>query len=135
MSSASSITTAISKVKLKNSLKTHTITETLLQDICDQLKAGIPFIEKLRCQPELTELVANIVWNSVPSSQTAIDKENLALQILTKIFDLDAQEIDTVKSQIQYGVDNGLIRTVPLIQRTVTRIFHFFLKKLGLKST
>ena len=91
----------IPHVKLKNNLNSLTIYLNLITDITAKIIIMIPQIEKLRNDVELTKLISNCVENSILSKDNdSLDKDEIVLQIIDKIFNLSELEKDQIKSQI-----------------------------------
>jgi hypothetical protein len=98
----------IPPIVLKHSLQTHGIFELLHQKIVDELKK-IPNLLSLKLNSEMTALVSTLVENTV-NKDHKIDKKKLVTQILTTAFLLSAQEILQVGHQIEFVLDNKLIK-------------------------
>ena len=98
----------IPPIVLKNSLQTHGIFEILHQKIVDELKK-IPNVLSLKLNSEITALVSTLVENTV-SKHYKIDKKKLVLQILTTVFTLSAPEVLQIGHQIEFLLDNKLIK-------------------------
>lgn len=103
-------------VVLKNTLLTHTVYSSLVQQITDKVKATIPNIERLRTpagiNKDLELLIANLLESLTPRNIT-IDKKEAVVEILSNLFQLvDGAEKDSVRVDIQFFYDNKQIRKV-----------------------
>ena len=98
----------IPPIVLKNSLQTHGIFEILHQKIVDELKK-IPNVLSLKLNSEMTALVSTLVENSVTKDHK-VDKKKLVLQILTTVFSLLPAEVLQIGHQIEFLLDNKLIK-------------------------
>ena len=97
------------KFKLSKFLKLHYTYNTLLNSIVNELKV-IPDIQGLKLNKSLTALVCSILEN-VKFKKTKgqkIDKKTLAVEILTKLFDLEEKEIELVSDDIDFICENNL---------------------------
>ena len=92
-----------SGITIKNSLEKHTLYYNLLDDIIKKLSTEIKSIDKLRLDPELSLLICNLVENSIKAgNKNKIDKKQLAIQILTQIFNLSDSEQVIISQQIDF---------------------------------
>lgn len=113
----------IPNVLFKNTLLKHAIFSNLRNDIITKLNEKIPEINNLRLNHELTEVVCNLIENLGPDNNSntnqPIDKKALTLDILTTIFNLSPAEQETIKQQVSYTYDNGLIVKIPTIKKYI----------------
>ena len=123
----------IPNIFFKNSLLKHAIFSNLRNDIIAKLKEKIPEINNLRLNQELTEAVCLLVENLSPDKNSLtnqpIDKKALVIDILTSIFSLSPAEQETVKQQVQYSFDNGLIIKIPTIRKHISYIKEYIKRK------
>ena len=92
-----------SGVILKNSLKKHTLFYNLIDDIVQKIQSEIKAIDKLRLDPELTLLICNLIENSIATgNKFDINKKQLAIQIMTQIFNLNTDEQTIISQQIDF---------------------------------
>lgn len=111
----------IPKIKLKNIVKYHYNFETVLKEITDEF-LKIPKIQDLKLNPELTKAIMSIVEQVIKRSNK-IDKKNLVIQILIKIFELTEEEQLIASKDIDFIHTNGLIESN---SKLCHRIFKFF---------
>lgn len=117
----------IPELTLKSTLLSHIVYETLLQKIVEQIKK-IPNLTGFRLSNELTALICNIVEQSVKDNakKEKVDKKKLVIAILSSVFGLNPQEQITVGTQIEYLLENKLIKRV--VKAVSTKVYRKFLK-------
>jgi len=98
----------IPPIVLQNSLLSHGVFEMIAQKVIEELKK-IPNLQSLRLNPEINKLVCTIVENTVTKDHK-VDKKKLVLQILSTVFTLTALEILQIGQQIEFCLDNNLIK-------------------------
>lgn len=101
----------IPQLNLKHSIHKHVQYHGIIRGIVQKLEAEIPNIEELKLNPEVTKLVTNLVEDIIKKGNPfGIDKQQLVLEILTKQFDLTAEEQNQINQQITFLFDNGQIK-------------------------
>ena len=101
----------IPQLNLKHSIHKHVTYNGILRGIVQKLEAEIPEIQDLKLNPEITKLVCTLVEDIIKKGNPfGIDKQSLVLEILTKQFDLTAEEQQQVNQQITFLFDNGQIK-------------------------
>ena len=101
----------IPQLNLKHSIHKHVTYNGILRGIVQKLEAEIPEIQDLKLNPEITKLVCSLVEDIIKKGNPfGIDKQSLVLEILTKQFDLTAEEQHQVNQQITFLFDNGQIK-------------------------
>ena len=121
----------IPHVKLKNNSNSHTIYLNLITDITAKIIIMIPQIEKLRNDVELTKLISNCVENSILSKDNdSLDKDEIVLQIIDKIFNLSELEKDQIKSQIIFLKNNKQIKKTSVIKQISKFSINWITKKI-----
>lgn len=97
---------------LKNALNVH----YKFHDILDKIHTIITSIkhyEDLKTNPELLLLVCNLIEYHLPDNKKMkLDKRDLALQVMDKLFTLTDDEKDATAKQIQFLYDNKKIKPV-----------------------
>ena len=79
---------------------------------------------------ELVKLVCSIVENLVDKGNPLnIDKSQLVCDIFKNIFNLNPQEYDIVKKQIEYIYNNNQIIKIPFLRKLTRMVFNFITKK------
>ena len=120
-----------SGITIKNSLEKHTLYYNLLDDIIKKLSTEIKSIDKLRLDPELSLLICNLVENSIKAgNKNKIDKKQLAIQILTQIFNLSDSEQVIISQQIDFLIANNKIEKVKMITNVKNFLSALLVKKL-----
>ena len=120
-----------SGIDFKNTLKKHTLFYNLLHDIVKKLQEEIKTLEKLRLDPELTLLTCNLIENSIPkANKFDIDKKQLAIQILSPIFNLTSEEQTIISQQIDFLHSNNKIKKVNFFKNAKNFLSELLIKKL-----
>ena len=101
----------IPQLSLKHSIQKHVTYNGILRWVVQKLEAEIPEFQDLKLNPEVTKLVCSLVEDIIKKDNPfGIDKQSLVLEILTKQFDLTAEEQHQVNQQITFLFDNGQIK-------------------------
>jgi hypothetical protein len=66
--------------------------------------------DDLRGDPELILLVARLVENYIPKNTLQLDKKDLCISVLDKVFDLNDEEKESIGTQIQFLYDHDKIK-------------------------
>ena len=100
-------------IKFKNNLSKHNIVYSLIDQISEKIKL-IPEYEKIRIEIELVKCVCNIVENYVKKKNSKdknkVDKKQLVIDTLAKVFNYTEQEKNLVSSLIDYLFNNSQIK-------------------------
>ena len=127
------ISDIISQIGPKNSLSKHVNYNTLLQLIVDEIRKfpNLPLLKtNTHVELELIKLIMSIVENVIQKKNPLeINKMDLVCDILRIIFNLNPQEIDIAKKQIQYIFDNNQIVKIPIIKKVIRMGINFLLSK------
>ena len=119
-----------SGVILKNSLKKHTLFYNLIDDIVQKIQSEIKAIDKLRLDVELTLLICNLIENSIATgNKFDINKKQLAIQIMTQIFNLNTDEQTIISQQIDFLIDHNRIKKVKFLVNVKNFVCELFVKK------
>ena len=101
----------IPQLNLKHSIHKHVTYNGILRGIVQKLEAEIPELQDLKLNVEITKLVCSLVEEIIKKGNPfGIDKQSLVLEILTKQFDLTAEEQHQVNQQITFLFDNRQIK-------------------------
>lgn len=104
---------SISDIGYKNKLKSHHIYFSLIDKIVD-LITKIPEFNKLRCETELVRTVCNIIENSsIPKNNSdglKIDKKQLVMDSLHRIFNYNEQEKQIISAMIDFLISNKFVK-------------------------
>ena len=100
----------IADVKYSHNLKKHTIVFGLIEKIAEKIKQ-IPNYESIRLEIELVLTVANIVENYITKgNKRKIDKRQLVIDALSKVFNYTEPEKSLVGSLIDFLHNNNKIK-------------------------
>ena len=106
------------RLKCANSLALHSFTLSLVDATVSEIQK-IPEWKAKRLDSELSKSVLKLVRDQVHlglgshlsySQASSIDKRALAAEALRKAFDLNADEVALVESQMDFLLDNNLVR-------------------------
>jgi hypothetical protein len=101
----------IPQLNLKHSIQKHVTYKGIVLGIVEKIRTEIPDIDELKLNPEITKLVCNLVEDIIKKGNPfGIEKQTLVLEILTKQFNLTAEEQHQVNQQITFLFDNGQIK-------------------------
>ena len=101
----------IPQLNLKHSIKKHVTYKGIVLGIVEKIRTEIPDIDDLKLDVEITKLVCNLVEDIIKKGNPfGIEKQQLVLEILTKQFNLTAEEQHQVNQQITFLFDNGQIK-------------------------
>ena len=127
------ISDIISQIGPKNTLSKHVNYNTLLQLIVDEIRKfpNLPLLKThAHIELELIKLIMSIVENVIQKKNPLeINKMDLVCDILRTIFNLNPQEIEILKKQIQYIYDNNQIVRIPIIKKVIRMGINFLLSK------
>ena len=127
------ISDIISQIGPKNSLSKHVNYNTLLQLIVDEIRkfSNLPLLKtNTHVELELIKLIMSVVENVIQKKNPLeINKMDLVCDILRTIFNLNPQEIEILKKQIQYIFDNNQIVKIPIIKKIIRMGINFLLSK------
>ena len=100
----------IPQLNLKHSIQKHVTYKGIVLGIVEKIRTEIPDIDELKLNPEITKMVCNLVEDIIKKGNPfGIEKQTLVLEILTKQFNLTAEEQHQVNQQITFLFDNGQI--------------------------
>jgi hypothetical protein len=101
----------IPQLNLKHSIQKHVTYKGIVMGIVEKIRTEIPDIDELKLDVEVTKLVCSLVEDIIKKGNPfGIEKQALVLEILTKQFDLTAEEQHQVNQQITFLFDNGQIK-------------------------
>ena len=111
----------LSDIGFKNKLKSHHIYFSIINQVYE-LVTKIPEFNKLRCETELVRTICNMIENSTIPKKNAdglkIDKKQLVMDCLHKIFNYNPQESDIVSAMIDFLISNNFIKKKSLYKLT-----------------
>jgi len=100
-------------IKKKGSLALHTEVTDIIAKVTLLIKE-IQEFEGLKLNHDLTVYVLNLVTNMVKSK--TIDVPSVAIQILTKVFNLDDTEVALLTSQVNYLLSSKAVSRISQAQ-------------------
>lgn len=109
----------IPELTLKSTLKSHVLFELVLDKIVQELKK-LPNLQSFKLNNEMASLVCTLIENTV-KKKDKVDKKKLAVQVLTLVFTLNPAEQIVISNQIEYLLENKLIKKIK--KAITTRIY------------
>ena len=95
-------------IKFKNNLSKHNIVYSLIDQISEKIKL-IPEYQKIRVKT-VCNFVENYVKNKNSKDKNKVDKKQLVIDTLSKVFNYTDQEKNLVSSLIDYLFNNTQIK-------------------------
>ena len=118
-------------VEFKHTLASH-IEQNKIIDEITQIVSQIPNFINLRMDPEVTVYVCNVIEQKIKGEHRKnVSKLNLATLILTKVWNLEENELDAVIKQIQFLNNNGGIKKVSKSKKYGKYLKQWIIKKLS----
>jgi len=121
-----------SSIKLNGNLKKHMTYYSLLSQISELIQK-IPEFARLKIsntnviELELVLIACNLIENAIPNgNKLKIDKEQLCCDIFARLFNLTPIETVTLKSQIEYLYNNGMIKKIPYLRKIGKYVLSYF---------
>jgi hypothetical protein len=115
------------KLKLHKSAKFQHESSTIVDKIICEIKA-IPCFASLKLNQELTKSVCCLLEDYVATlskkNREKIDKSVVVLDIIERAYSLLPEEVDVIKSQIAFLVENGMIKPTDIL----SKLSNFFSK-------
>jgi hypothetical protein len=110
-------------VKVKNSIKIFVKGNIIVDQIIKHLQQ-IPNYQNLKNDMELLEYICQMIEEMVKKGnrkkQNKIDKQQLVITILQQLFTLNPDEIEIVKTTINYFVANGIVKKKTILKKLFT---------------
>ena len=117
-------------VEFKHTLASH-IEQNKIIDEITQIVSQIPNFSILKMDPEVTVYVCNVIEEKIKGEHKKnVSKLDLATLILTKVWNLEEQELDIVTKQIKFLDNNGAIKKVSKSKKYKKYIKDWLVKKL-----
>jgi len=118
-------------VEFKHTLASH-IEQNKIIDEITQIVSQIPNFINLKMDPEVTVYVCNVIEQKIKGEHKKnVSKLNLATLILTKVWNLEEQELDIVTKQIKFLDNNGAIQKVSKSKKYGKYFKQWIIKKLS----
>ena len=122
---------AIADVKFSHSLKKHAIVFGLIEKIAEKIKQ-IPNYESIRLEIELVLTVGNIVENYISKgNKKKVDKKQLVIDALSKVFNYNEQEKSLVGSLIDFLHNNKKIKETSVYHTCKKLCFRLYQSKVN----
>ena len=100
-------------IKFKNNLSKHNIVYSLIDQISEKIKL-IPEYEKIRVEIELVKTVCNIVENYVKNKNSKdknkVDKKQLVMDSLHRVFNYNENEKQIISAMIDFLISNKFVK-------------------------
>ena len=117
-------------VEFKHTLASH-IEQNKIIDEITHIVSQIPNFINLRMDPEVTVYVCNVIEQKIKGEHKKnVSKLDLATLILTKVWNLEENELDIVTKQIKFLDNNGAIKKVSKSKKYKKYIKDWLVKKL-----
>ena len=114
----------------KHSLKKHVVWNSVKQTTIDKLNE-IPRVVDCKHDPELILLVCNIVENQiVKGNPHQLDKKQLVCEILNTIFDFTPEDIEQIKTTVEFLHDNAKIERLPRLKYVAGLVFGWVKRRI-----
>jgi hypothetical protein len=110
------------QVKLENSLAQHQCLFSLIKQCCLKVKE-IENHEDLKLKNEVTKYVAKLVEEGIANSpltkkqKKVISKKTIILEVIKQVYNLAEEELSLVEDQIEYNLDNKIVKRKSLLQK------------------
>ena len=114
-------------VKIHGTLQKHDLVYSTMLKISNKVKE-LPNYDLLKLNHDLTAYVCSLIETLI-KKKYQVDKKEIAMQILTDLFNLNADEIDQLSKQIDFLISIGVIKRISYYRRIVTSISNFFLRR------
>jgi hypothetical protein len=115
-------------LSFQNALAAHVDFNGIVGKIVSYLQS-IDNYDTLKNHPELVLLTCNLVEYYMPDNKYKIDKKEMAIIVLDKVFTLTDDEKTAVRTQIQFFYDNKQIQPVGWLSYLKGVWSSFFIKK------
>ena len=118
-------------VEFKHTLASH-IEQNKIIDEITQIISQIPNFINLKMDPEVTVYVCNVIEQKIKGEHKKnVSKLNLATLILTKVWNLEENELDIVIKQIKFLDNNQQIKKVSKSKKYGKYLKQWIIKKLS----
>jgi hypothetical protein len=119
----------IPELTLKSTLKSHVLFELVLDKLVQEIKK-LPNLQSFKLNNEMASLVCTLIENTV-KKKDKVDKKKLAVQVLTLVFTLTPAEQIIISNQIEYLLENKLIKKIKkaITTRAYRKVKHVLFKK------
>jgi hypothetical protein len=117
-------------VEFKHTLASH-IEQNKIIDEITQIISQIPNFINLKMDPEVTVYVCNVIEQKIKGEHKKnVSKLDLATLILTKVWNLEENELDAVIKQIKFVCNNNQVKKVSKSKKYKKYIKDWLVKKL-----
>ena len=120
-------------IDLKYGLKNHSDKFNLISDIVDFIKKKFPTnIVDLKLHPQFTKLVCDIIEDRLPNNKKKIDKLEVLLLIMNRVFaevGINMNDTEVIKQQVSFLIDNKKIKGIRIVKRITKGIGEWIFRK------
>jgi DNA phosphorothioation-dependent restriction protein DptG len=121
-------------VQVKNSLKNKKAVDDIVNIIINKIKADLTVDNNLKSSMELLTLVVTLIENLIDNhnkpDKKKVNKLNVLHDIYNKLFgNLTQQDLTLINQNIEYLLDNKLIKKYSFLKRVYKNIKHWIQKK------
>ena len=117
-------------VGFKNSVSIHIAQNKLIENVLTELNKIPDVSTTLKLDPELTQYVLAVIRNTLNKQEkNEIDESDLAITILTRLFNLNPMETETLRKQIVFFKNNNLIHKVSKSTLRINSVARWFKRK------
>jgi hypothetical protein len=118
-------------IKPKNKLKTHLKLAEISKGIIDKIQS-IPNYQELKNDLETLLYICTLVENEIKQTKSkTINKKEIVLDILQKIFNLKSEEVTIISKHIEFLHINELIKKITDCEKATSLIYKWCLRKIG----
>lgn len=120
-------------IDLKHGLKNHSNKHTLIDEIVSFVKSKFPAnIIELKLNIQLTKLVCDIIEDRLPNNKKQVDKLDVLLLVLQRIFaetGLNLSDTNIIKQQVEFLVDNKKIKGIRVVKKVSKGVLDWVSRK------
>ena len=120
-------------IDLKHGLKNHSNKHTLIEDIVTFVKSKFPNnIIDLKLNIQLTKLVCDIIEDRLPNNKKQVDKLDVLLLVLQRIFaetGLNLADTNIIKQQVEFLIDNKKIKGIRVVKKVGKGVAEWLFRK------
>jgi hypothetical protein len=106
-------------VGFKNNVLKHAVFFNIVNNTVDLINSKIPNLKYLKFDIELTQIICNAVLNSLTKKEEKmLDIIELYIAVFLKLFELNTDEIEQIKNQIEYLQANKKIKRTTVAKKS-----------------
>ncbi len=120
-------------IKFKNDLKESQLLTKVKDIVTAKIKELGGDLSQFKMHPEITEITLDLVYNLTNEFKLkTVDRDKMALDFLTLLFNLNPTEQTQIKTQIAYFIKNNKIKVYSSFEKFTIKTFNCIKKKVGL---